>query len=93
MELSKASSRVPLTSQPNTVADMIFIGPNDLASSMGYVPFDHPGIPDVQEAAAHVLKATLAAGKYAGHLCVNAEEGMFVCMTSRSYTIKRCHLC
>lgn len=54
---------------------MLFIGPNDLATSMGFVPFDHPNIPEVQETAAYILKAALKAGKYAGHLCVNADEG------------------
>lgn len=54
--------------------DMLFIGPNDLASSMGYVAFDHPSIPEVQEAIARVLKAGLDAGKYVGHFALGAEE-------------------
>ncbi|KAI1871479.1 uncharacterized protein JN550_004473 [Neoarthrinium moseri] len=53
--------------------DMLFIGPNDLASSMGYVAFDHSSIPEVQEASKRILKATLDAGKYAGHFALNAE--------------------
>ncbi len=53
--------------------DMLFIGPNDLASSMGHVAFDHATIPEVQEAIARVLKAGLAAGKYVGHFALSAE--------------------
>ncbi|KAK9794144.1 hypothetical protein SCARD494_05721 [Seiridium cardinale] len=53
--------------------DMLFIGPNDLASSMGYVAFDHASIPEVQEASSRILKATLDAGKYAGHFALSAE--------------------
>lgn len=54
--------------------DMLFIGPNDLASSMGYVAFDHASIPEVQEATARVLKAGLDAGKYVGHFALSAED-------------------
>ncbi|KAK1486890.1 hypothetical protein CABS01_13023 [Colletotrichum abscissum] len=53
--------------------DMLFIGPNDLASSMGYVAFDHASIPEVQEASARVLKAGLNAGKYVGHFALSAD--------------------
>lgn len=54
---------------------MLFIGPNDLASSMGYVAFDHASIPEVQEASKRILKATLDAGKYAGHFALSADAG------------------
>lgn len=57
-------------------ADMLFIGPNDLAASMGYVGFDHASIPEVQEAIDRVLQFTLAAGKYAGHFALSADIGM-----------------
>lgn len=53
--------------------DMLFVGPFDLAASMGHVPFDNESIPEVQEAIAHVLKVGLAAGKYVGHFAANAE--------------------
>ncbi|KAH6691481.1 2-dehydro-3-deoxyglucarate aldolase [Plectosphaerella plurivora] len=53
--------------------DMLFIGPNDLASSMGYVAFDHASTPEVQEAIARVLQAGLNAGKYVGHFALSAE--------------------
>ncbi|KAJ9157217.1 Aldolase citrate lyase family protein [Pleurostoma richardsiae] len=53
--------------------DMLFIGPNDLASSMGYVAFDHASIPEVQEATARILKAGLDAGKYVGHFALSAD--------------------
>lgn len=56
--------------------DGLFIGPNDLASSMGYVAFDHASIDEVQEASLTVLKAATAAGKYAGHFALSAEAGM-----------------
>jgi 4-hydroxy-2-oxoheptanedioate aldolase len=54
--------------------DMLFIGPNDLASSMGHVAFDHAMIPEVQEASARILKAGLDAGKYVGHFALSAAE-------------------
>ncbi|KAJ3527948.1 hypothetical protein NM208_g10452 [Fusarium decemcellulare] len=69
--------------------DMLFIGPNDLASSMGYVAFDHASIPEVQEASAKVLKATLDAGKYAGHFALSADEGKFSVIVTQSYTDER----
>ena len=53
--------------------DMLFIGPNDLAASMGYVPFDHASIPEVQEATKKVLDAANKAGKYAGHFAMSAS--------------------
>lgn len=54
--------------------DALFIGPNDLASSMGYFAFDHPKIPEVQEASASVLRAAKEKGKFAGHFCLGADE-------------------
>ena len=54
---------------------MLFIGPNDLAASMGYVPFDHASIEEVQMATSKVLKATKAKGKFAGHFALSAEIG------------------
>jgi len=57
------------------MADMLFVGPNDLAQSMGYPAFDHAGIPEVQEASARVLRAAHGAGKYAGHFALSAEIG------------------
>lgn len=54
--------------------DMLFVGPNDLAASMGAVAFDHARAPDVQAAIAAVLAAGLAAGKYVGHFALDAEE-------------------
>lgn len=53
--------------------DMLFIGPNDLAASMGHVAFDHASIPMVQEAIARVLKAGVDAGKYVGHFALSAD--------------------
>lgn len=50
---------------------MLFVGPNDLASSLGYVAGDHPDIPEVQEAIARVLKACQSAGKYSGMVSLN----------------------
>ena len=54
---------------------MLFIGPNDLAASMGYVPFDHASIEEVQIATSKVLKATKEKGKFAGHFALSAEIG------------------
>lgn len=53
--------------------DMLFIGPNDLAMSLGYVAFDHASIPEVQEASEHILQAGLKAGKYVGHFALSAD--------------------
>lgn len=36
--------------------DMLFIGPNDLAASMGYVAFEHASTPEVQDASARILE-------------------------------------
>ncbi|KAK0385378.1 hypothetical protein NLU13_7854 [Sarocladium strictum] len=52
--------------------DMLFIGPNDLAASMGYVASDHGSIPEVQEAGKKVLEAAKEAGKYAGYFAMSA---------------------
>uniref|UniRef100_A0A8H7XYB8 HpcH/HpaI aldolase/citrate lyase domain-containing protein n=1 Tax=Psilocybe cubensis TaxID=181762 RepID=A0A8H7XYB8_PSICU len=54
--------------------DMLFIGPNDLASSMGYPPLSHESIPEVQEAIERILAAAHKAGKYAGMFCTQAEH-------------------
>ncbi|KAF9569438.1 Phosphoenolpyruvate/pyruvate domain-containing protein [Agrocybe pediades] len=54
--------------------DMLFIGPNDLASSMGYPALEHESIPEVQDAVERVLAAAHAAGKYAGMFCTSSEQ-------------------
>ncbi|KAJ3761001.1 Pyruvate/Phosphoenolpyruvate kinase-like domain-containing protein [Lentinula raphanica] len=54
--------------------DMLFVGPNDLCSSMGYPALEHSKIPEVQEAIERVLRASKAAGKYAGMFCTSAEQ-------------------
>ena len=56
--------------------DMVFVGPNDLCSSMGYVAGDHQNVPEVQEAIARVLRACQAAGKYAGMVCRRSSSAM-----------------
>ncbi|GLA86100.1 hypothetical protein AtubIFM56815_010350 [Aspergillus tubingensis] len=53
--------------------DMLFVGPNDLASSLGYFALDHAQIPEVQEATDRVLQAAKGAGKYAGHFALSAD--------------------
>jgi len=52
---------------------MLFVGPNDLAASMGYVAFEHASIPEIQVATAKVLTAANKSGKYAGYFCLNAD--------------------
>ncbi|KAJ3743411.1 Pyruvate/Phosphoenolpyruvate kinase-like domain-containing protein [Lentinula detonsa] len=54
--------------------DMLFVGPNDLCSSMGYPALDHANIPEVQAAIQRILSASKAAGKYAGMFCTSAEQ-------------------
>ncbi|KAH6685484.1 Pyruvate/Phosphoenolpyruvate kinase-like domain-containing protein [Plectosphaerella plurivora] len=53
--------------------DILFIGPNDLASSIGYVTFNHASTPEVQTAITRVLRAGLNTGKYVGHFTLSAE--------------------
>lgn len=54
--------------------DMLFVGPNDLCSSMGFPALEHPNIPEVQSAIERVLKAAHDAGKYAGMFCTAADQ-------------------
>lgn len=54
--------------------DALFIGPNDLASSMGYFAFDHASIEEVQVAGRTVLEAARRAGKFAGYFSLGAED-------------------
>ncbi|KAF8914152.1 Phosphoenolpyruvate/pyruvate domain-containing protein [Gymnopilus junonius] len=54
--------------------DLLFIGPNDLSSSLGYPPLEHEAIPEVQEAIKRVLTAAHEAGKYAGMFCTASEH-------------------
>ena len=54
---------------------MLFIGPNDLATSMGHFAFDHAKTDDVQKATGRILKAAKDAGKYAGHFALSSEIG------------------
>lgn len=54
--------------------DALFLGPNDLASSMGFFAFDHPKTPEVQAAITKVLEAAKSKGKFAGHFALVAEE-------------------
>jgi len=65
-----------LDSNRTPTADMLFIGPNDLAASMGHFAFDHADIQEVQDASRRVLKAARGAGKYAGHFALTATAGM-----------------
>ncbi len=52
--------------------DGIFVGPMDLATSMGY--FGDPSHPEVQQAIATVEKKTLKAGKYLGTIGGSWEQ-------------------
>ena len=61
-----------------TLPDMLFIGPNDLAASMGYFAFDHAKIEEVQQATVKVLNAAKGAGKFAGHFALSADIGTFM---------------
>lgn len=55
-------------------SDMLFVGPNDLASSLGYRAADHEDNPIIQEAIERVRKAALKAGKYSGMFCTQPEQ-------------------
>ncbi len=52
--------------------DGIFVGPMDLATSMGH-PFD-PGHPEVQEIIVRIETKVLAAGKFLGTIAANWEQ-------------------
>lgn len=54
--------------------DMLFVGPNDLACSMGFRAADHENIPEVQEAIERIRKAAVSNGKYAGMFCTQPEQ-------------------
>ena len=54
---------------------MLFVGPNDLASSMGYIAFNHASIPEVQAAVARIRKAAEKQNKFVGHFCSDGEFG------------------
>ncbi|KAH8599912.1 Pyruvate/Phosphoenolpyruvate kinase-like domain-containing protein [Bisporella sp. PMI_857] len=53
--------------------DALFIGPNDLAASLGYFALDHAKIEEVQVATAKILKAAKDAGKFSGHFGLSGE--------------------
>ncbi|EXJ79530.1 hypothetical protein A1O3_07809 [Capronia epimyces CBS 606.96] len=52
--------------------DGLFVGPNDLAASMGFFPLDHGKHDEVQEATARVLAVGKKAGKFVGHFAESA---------------------
>ena len=54
---------------------MLFVGLNDLASSMGHFAFDHASFPDVQAAAARIRDAADSRGKFSGHFCSSGDAG------------------
>ena len=54
---------------------MLFVGPNDLASSMGYIAFNHASIPEVQAATTRIREAAAKYGKFAGHFCSDGASG------------------
>jgi len=53
---------------------MLFIGPNDLACSMGNGSKNHMQCPEVQDAIEEIRKAAEKAGKLSGIFCVTAEQ-------------------
>lgn len=53
---------------------MLFVGPNDLAMSLGHMGLDHAKIPEVQDAIERVRKAAHDAGKWAGMFCTEPEQ-------------------
>ncbi|TFK97123.1 Phosphoenolpyruvate/pyruvate domain-containing protein [Pterulicium gracile] len=53
--------------------DMLFIGPNDLTSSLGFPFHLHPTLPESQEAFKQVLAAARKHNKFAGMFCTSAD--------------------
>lgn len=54
-------------------SDMLFIGPNDLTSSLGFPFHLHPTLPESQEAFKQVLAAARKHNKFAGMFCTSAD--------------------
>lgn len=54
--------------------DGIYIGPNDLALTMGHAPGVEPFVPPVARTIDMLLAKTKAARKYAGIFCITLEE-------------------
>jgi 4-hydroxy-2-oxoheptanedioate aldolase len=54
--------------------DMLFIGPNDLTSSLGYPFHMHPTQPESQEAFKKILAAAKKHNKFAGMFCTSADQ-------------------
>jgi 2-keto-3-deoxy-L-rhamnonate aldolase RhmA len=54
--------------------DMLFVGPFDLACSMGHM--DNPAHPEVEAAIARLLEASLNAGVIPGIFCMGAEPAI-----------------
>ena len=52
--------------------DLVFLGPTDISSSMGYP--GQPTYPEVMEAIEHVSKAAVSAGKWAGTIARDADD-------------------
>lgn len=52
--------------------DCVLIGPSDLAADMGLL--DQPDAPQLDEAMAHVMERTRAAGKTAGIFCLSEKD-------------------
>jgi 4-hydroxy-2-oxoheptanedioate aldolase len=72
-ETAEAVANIPEIAGVRGV-DAIFVGPADLAASMGHLGnFDHE---DVQAKIAEAAKAIKAAGKFAGILSFNPEQAM-----------------
>lgn len=53
---------------------MLFIGPNDLACSLGNGSTPHMQVPAAQEAIEQIRKEAERAGKLSGIFCVSAEQ-------------------
>lgn len=88
IETQKASENVEEIAAVDGI-DGLFVGPNDLASSMGFFALDHAKHPQVQEATARILEAGKKAGKFMGHFALDAEAGACVCV----YSCMTLHLC
>ncbi len=79
--ISDATQKIAQTQQTDEAdalaLEMLFVGPNDLASSMGYFAFDHASFPEVQAAATRVRDAASVQGKFSGHFCGSGELGAY----------------
>lgn len=67
------------------LVDVVFVGPFDLGNNIGHPIIDGKMAPELDEAIARILTATVAAGKKCGIYCTSGEQ-------ARQYAEKGFHM-